>query len=72
MKKVQRSISSIKKGLHRVIPNGLMNAFHPYELEMILYGVPFIDVNEWREHTIYKAPYAANHKVIVWFWKVMN
>lgn len=48
MKKVQRSVSAIKEGLSRVIPKGLLNVFQPYELEMILYGVPFIELKDWR------------------------
>ena len=31
---------------------------------MILYGVPFIDLKDWRENTIYKQPYNENHQII--------
>lgn len=41
-------------------------------MEMILYGVPFIDLNDWKNNTNYKQPYSVNHKVIKWFWKVME
>lgn len=39
---------------------------------MIINGVPFIDVQEWKENTVYKPPYAPKHKIIGWFWKVME
>ena len=39
---------------------------------MILYGVPFIDIAEWREKTIYKGAYNKGHKVILWFWEFME
>ena len=48
MNMVQRSIGKIKEGMGRVIPNNLLSIFEPHELEMILYGVPFIDVKDWK------------------------
>lgn len=68
---VKKSVSFIKEGISKVIPNKLLSVFEPYEMEMILYGVPFIDVKEWKQNTIYKAPYSGSHNVIKWFWQVM-
>jgi hypothetical protein len=48
MEMVQRSMSKIKEGLGKVIPNHYLSIFEPHELEMILYGVPFIDVKDWK------------------------
>jgi len=45
---VKRSLTAIKKGLSKVISLDLLSIFEPYELEMILYGVPFINVADWR------------------------
>lgn len=33
-------------------------------------GLGDVDVNDWRQHTIYKNGYCPNHPVIQWFWKV--
>ena len=30
---------------------------------MLLYGIPFIDIEEWKEHTEYEKPYDSEHKV---------
>jgi E3 ubiquitin-protein ligase NEDD4 len=46
--------------------------FEPYEMEMLLYGVPYIDVKDWRANTDYKGNYHAEHEVIRWFWEVME
>jgi E3 ubiquitin-protein ligase NEDD4 len=70
--KVKRSLDTIRKGMSKVIPEQLLNVFEPYEFEMILYGVPFIDLKEWRENSTYKQPYSENHQVIKWFWKCME
>ena len=72
MQKVKRSITAMKNGLARVIPKGLLEVFDPYQVEMILNGVPFINLDDWRKHTIYQQPYCSTHKVIQWFWSVME
>lgn len=33
-------------------------------------GLGDVDVNDWRQHSIYKNGYCPNHPVIQWFWKV--
>lgn len=35
---------------------------------MLLYGVPYIDVSDWRSNTEYKGVFNAKHPVINWFW----
>lgn len=72
MDMVKKSIGYIKEGLNKVIPNNLLSIFEPYEMEMLLYGVPFIDVQDWKVNTTYKAPYAQNNNTIRWFWKVVE
>jgi len=46
--------------------------FEPHELEMMINGVPFIDVDDWEANTIYKGAYSSDHKVIGWFWKILR
>lgn len=52
--KVERSLNFIRKGLYKVIPESLLKVFEPFELEMLLYGVPYIDVKDWKLNTDYK------------------
>lgn len=65
-----RSIGYLRKGLYKVVPMDLLRVFEPYELEMLIYGVPYIDVKDWKANTIYKGEYNPQHKVIKWFWEV--
>ncbi|KAG8131219.1 hypothetical protein E2320_017922, partial [Naja naja] len=44
-----------------------MNAF----LELLMCGLGDVDVNDWRQHAIYKNGYCPNHPVIQWFWKAV-
>jgi hypothetical protein len=51
-----------------VISETFLTVFNSDELELLLNGQPYIDVEEWRENTIYQGKYNSNHKVIKWFW----
>ncbi|CAN0055567.1 unnamed protein product, partial [Sphacelaria rigidula] len=45
------------------------------ELELLLCGIPEIDVSEWKRHTRYLGDYrrsAEEHRVIKWFWEVLD
>ena len=46
-----------------MIPRNLWEIFDVEEAEMIIYGVPFINLDEWKEYTDYEKPYTAEHKV---------
>ncbi len=37
-----------------------------------MYGVPFIDLQDWHDNTQYKEPYGEKNQVIRWFWEVMD
>jgi E3 ubiquitin-protein ligase NEDD4 len=58
----------MKKGFYKVVPQNLISVFEPFEMEMLLYGVPYIDVKDWRQNTEYKGQYYPTHKVVEWFW----
>lgn len=46
---VQPALSLILSEIYQVIPKENFSIFDSEEMEMILYGVPFIDLNEWKE-----------------------
>ena len=50
----------------------LFKAYSAEELEMIMNGLPFIDIKDWEENTVYKGSYYKNHQVIRWFWEIMK
>jgi len=47
--------------IYKIVPKEYLQIFEAEEMEMVLYGVPFIDVDEWREQTVYDTPYNPNH-----------
>lgn len=44
--------------------------FAPSLSQLLMCGLGDVDVNDWRQHSIYKNGYCPNHPVIQWFWKV--
>lgn len=65
-------MTEIRKGLFSVIPKETIELFNSDELELVLNGQPFIDIEEWKEYTEYRSPYSASHKVIKWFWECLQ
>lgn len=46
-------------------------SFNSDELELILCGQPYVDVEDWKDHTQYRGKFNAKHKVVKWFWDRM-
>lgn len=41
-------------------------------MEFVLCGIPLIDIKEWFNNTKYKGNYSNSHKVIIWFWEILD
>ena len=42
------------------------------QLEMVINGLPFIDVLDWEANTNYKGLYSKSHQTVKWFWELMK
>ena len=62
----------IRKSLYKLIPKTILEKLSSDELELIINGKPYIDIDEWKTYTEYREPYNKNSKVIIWFWEIMN
>ncbi|KAM3129436.1 hypothetical protein pb186bvf_018428 [Paramecium bursaria] len=67
---VKNQFSQIQAALYKIIHQQLLSIFTIEEFEMLLYGLPFVDVQEWKEQTIYEAPYP-NYQTDQ-FWKIIG
>jgi hypothetical protein len=65
-------IKKIRESLFKLIPKDVIQKFTSDELELLINGRPFIDIEEWREFTDYKEPYKRDHKIINWFWEILG
>ncbi|XP_078531016.1 E3 ubiquitin-protein ligase NEDD4-like isoform X24 [Lissotriton helveticus] len=69
--RVQKQMNAFLEGFTELIPIDLIKIFDENELELLMCGLGDVDVNDWRQHTIYKNGYCPNHPVIQWYWKAV-
>ena len=65
-------VKKIQEGLFSIIAKEKINVFTSNELELMVNGRPFIDLEEWKEFTLYKGAYNKDHQVIKWFWEILS
>jgi len=62
-------------GLYEVVPKEALSVFDYQELELLISGVPEIDVDDWVRHSRYVGLFKkqqAAHEVVQWFWEVVR
>ncbi|XP_032999391.1 E3 ubiquitin-protein ligase HACE1 isoform X1 [Lacerta agilis] len=69
---IQPQINAFLQGFHMFIPPSLIQLFDEYELELLLSGMPEIDVSDWIKNTEYTSGYERDDTVIQWFWEVVE
>jgi len=65
-------IKRIRDSLFNIIPKEVIQSFTSDQLELIINGRPFIDLEEWKIFTEYREPYSINHEIIIWFWNILS
>lgn len=71
---VKPQLNELLLGFFDVIPEPLLTIFDFQELELIMCGLPEIDIDDWMEHTEYSGEYDGtngDHQVCHWFWEVV-
>lgn len=68
---IRPQIQAFLEGLHSVIPHELMKIFDPKELELMISGLPEIDLADLRENTEY-VNYTKDSLIIRNFWEVLQ
>jgi len=68
---IKPQIDSFLKGFHEMIKPSLISIFTPAELELLISGLPDIDVDDLRKNTEYKG-FTAHSPAVQWFWQVVN
>ena len=58
-------------GFHDIVPADLVAIFNEQELELLISGLPDIDVDDWRNNTEYHN-YSASSPQIQWFWRAVR
>ena len=64
----EEQIKYTQKGLFSILDQDVRGIFSVEELNFLMTGQENIDLNDWKENTIYKGAYNPNHPVIKMFW----
>ncbi|KAK4241387.1 hypothetical protein C8A03DRAFT_12333 [Achaetomium macrosporum] len=68
---VKDQMEHFLKGFHDIIPADLIAIFNEQELELLISGLPDIDVDDWKSNTEYHN-YTAASQQIQWFWRAVR
>ena len=73
--RVENQMKELLLGFTEVLPESLLTIFDFQELELLLCGLPNIDVDDWMENTRYSGVFIVGdemHDVCRWFWEVVR
>lgn len=68
---VKDQMENFLKGFHDIIPSELIAIFNEQELELLISGLPDIDVDDWKSNAEYHN-YTAASQQIQWFWRAVR
>lgn len=63
--------ANIMTGFHEIVPAELIAVFDENELELLISGLPDIDVEDWKNNTTYQN-YSASSPQTQWFWRAVR
>eukprot|EP00095_Tigriopus_kingsejongensis_P000124 snap_masked-scaffold450_size166944-processed-gene-0.5 protein:Tk00124 transcript:snap_masked-scaffold450_size166944-processed-gene-0.5-mRNA-1 annotation:"e3 ubiquitin-protein ligase huwe1-like isoform x5" len=68
---IRKQLSAFLEGFYNIIPRRLISIFNEQELELLLSGLPNVDVDDLKANSEYHK-YQANSLQIVWFWRALR
>ncbi|EME89163.1 uncharacterized protein MYCFIDRAFT_86240 [Pseudocercospora fijiensis CIRAD86] len=71
IKSVQGQLDNFLEGFHDIIPAELVSIFNEQELELLISGLPDIDVDDWKNNTEYHN-YQQTSPQVQWFWRAVR
>ncbi|KAI1381572.1 hypothetical protein F4677DRAFT_129916 [Hypoxylon crocopeplum] len=68
---VKEQMENFLKGFHEIIPAELISIFNEQELELLISGLPDVDIDDWKSNTEYHN-YSPSSPQIQWFWRAVR
>lgn len=75
MDRVKPQLTELLLGFYDVIPESLLTIFDFQELELLMCGLPELDIDDWMANTTYQGHFeqrGASSKTCQWFWEVVR
>jgi HECT-domain (ubiquitin-transferase) len=73
--RISSQLTELLLGFFDVVPEPALTVFDANELELMLCGLPEINLEDWKSNTRYKGAFefvGENHVVVKWFWEVVE
>ena len=68
---IKDQVNAFLEGFHDIIPAQLIQIFNEQELELLISGLPDIDIDEWKANTVYEG-YTLSSPQVQWFWRAVR
>ena len=68
---IKSQIESFLDGLYDLVPAHLISIFSPTELELLICGLPDVDIADMKCNTEYQG-FRASDPIIQWFWETLE
>lgn len=68
---IKDQVNAFLEGFHDIIPAQLIQIFNEQELELLISGLPDIDIDKWKANTVYEG-YTLSSPQIQWFWRAVR
>jgi len=74
MYRIKEQLAEFLKGFYDIVPEPLLSVFDFQEIELLLHGLPNIEMGDWIKHTEYTGDFAGNpnHQVVKWYWELVT
>jgi len=69
---IKAQINAFLEGFHTIISKTLISLFNERELELLISGLPEIDINDLYLNTEYHGGYTKDSPVVQWFWQAVR
>ena len=65
-------INAIKRGFEKLISIKYLDEFSDKEFAYLCWGEDEINIEDWKNNTVYSGAFSKDHYLIKWFWKYME
>lgn len=68
---IQEELDAFLKGFYLIIPAGFLSLFSVSELQLLISGIPVIDIEEMKKYAKYIG-YSETDPQIIWLWEIFG
>jgi HECT-domain (ubiquitin-transferase) len=71
--RIQPQLTELLLGFYDVVPEQALAVFDANEMELVLCGLPKINVDDWQSNTLYAGLFQnGNEQTVQWFWEIVR